>query len=248
MKIKWLGHASVLITSDSGLKIVTDPYLRGHHAAPGGDLYYESVTEPTDIIAITHEHPDHNFISTIPGTPAVVRGNEIKGRGKVNVKGIEFWAIPTFHDIAGGKILGENSLLCFEVDGMKICHNGDLGHTLTQAQISEMGKLDVFLFCIGQLIPVGERHYVTRPDGKKEPYYDGYIINADLANRLQDQISARVIVPIHYANERCTFKLVSVDEYLKGKNNIIRMDSTEVELKKSRLPADTQIIVLKPAL
>ena len=26
MKIKWLGHASFLITSDSGIRIITDPY------------------------------------------------------------------------------------------------------------------------------------------------------------------------------------------------------------------------------
>ena len=29
MKIKWLGHASFLITSKDGLKIVTDPYVVG---------------------------------------------------------------------------------------------------------------------------------------------------------------------------------------------------------------------------
>ena len=26
MKIKWLGHAAFLITSDSGTRIITDPY------------------------------------------------------------------------------------------------------------------------------------------------------------------------------------------------------------------------------
>ena len=29
MKIKWLGHASFLITSDSGVRVITDPYSRG---------------------------------------------------------------------------------------------------------------------------------------------------------------------------------------------------------------------------
>jgi len=27
MKIKWLGHASFMITSETGTKIVTDPYV-----------------------------------------------------------------------------------------------------------------------------------------------------------------------------------------------------------------------------
>ena len=29
MKIKWLGHASFLITSDNGTRIITDPYKSG---------------------------------------------------------------------------------------------------------------------------------------------------------------------------------------------------------------------------
>ena len=43
MKIKWLGHASFLITSSAGVRIITDPY------APGGDLNYGSIGEPADI-------------------------------------------------------------------------------------------------------------------------------------------------------------------------------------------------------
>ena len=26
MKVKWLGHSSFLITTDNGIKIITDPY------------------------------------------------------------------------------------------------------------------------------------------------------------------------------------------------------------------------------
>ena len=29
MKIKWLGHASFLVTSDTGTRIITDPYTTG---------------------------------------------------------------------------------------------------------------------------------------------------------------------------------------------------------------------------
>ena len=37
MKIKWLGHACFVITSDAGTKIMTDPYVTG-----GGIGYGES--------------------------------------------------------------------------------------------------------------------------------------------------------------------------------------------------------------
>ena len=54
MKIKWLGHASFLITSESGLRIITDPYQTG------GELKYQPVTEVADIVTVSHDHFDHN--------------------------------------------------------------------------------------------------------------------------------------------------------------------------------------------
>jgi hypothetical protein len=39
-----------------------------------------------------------------------------------------------------------------------------------------------------------------------------------------------------------------VDEFSKGKKNVQLVNSSEIEFKKGKLPAETQIIVLKPAL
>jgi len=39
-----------------------------------------------------------------------------------------------------------------------------------------------------------------------------------------------------------------VDEFLRGKEGVSRLDASEVELKQGQLPPDTQIIVLRPAL
>ena len=40
MKIKWYGHAAFLITSDQGVKIITDPY-------ESGAVSYTHLTLPT---------------------------------------------------------------------------------------------------------------------------------------------------------------------------------------------------------
>jgi len=248
MRIKWLGHASVLITSDSGIKIITDPFEPGYHAPPGGTLAYSNIEESADIVAVTHEHPDHNNVAAVQGNPEIVRGAEIRGAGVVKVKEIEFKGIPCHHDGVGGKILGENTILCFEVDGVRICHTGDLGHQLSDEQVAELGKIDILLLCVGLLVPVGEPQFITNEAGLREPVWSQYIINADVANQLYNQLAPKVIIPIHYSHDKCSFKLVGVDEFLKGKKNIIRMDTSEVELKREKLPADTQIIVVKPAL
>jgi len=248
MRIKWLGHASVLITSDSGIKIITDPFEPGYHAPPGGTLAYSNIEESADIVAVTHEHSDHNNVAAVQGNPEIVRGAEIRGAGIVKVKEIEFKGIPCYHDGVGGEILGENTILCFEVDGLRICHTGDLGHQLSDEQVAELGKIDILLLCVGLLVPVGEPQFITNEAGLREPVWSQYIINADVANQLYNQLAPKVIIPIHYSDDKCSFKLVGVDEFLKGKKNIIRMDTSEVELKRGKLPADTQIVVVKPAL
>ena len=78
MKVKWLGHASFLITSDDGIRIITDPYITG------GDLSYAEITETADIVTVSHDHFDHNNISSVQGSPVVV------SKGTADVKGISF--------------------------------------------------------------------------------------------------------------------------------------------------------------
>lgn len=95
MKIKWLGHASFLITSDTGTKIVTDPYVTG------GPLSYGEIKESADIVTVSHEHGDHNNAAAVQGNPEVVKGTTKAG-------GIEFKGIPTYHDDAEGNQRGKN--------------------------------------------------------------------------------------------------------------------------------------------
>ncbi len=213
MKIKWLGHASFLITSDTGLKIITDPY------EVGGDLSYGQIKESADIVMVSHDHADHNNVATVQGNPKVVIG-------MVEVKGIKFKAIPTYHDAAGGEQRGRNTILCFEVDGMRLCHLGDLGHQLSDNQVAELGKIDILF------IPVG----------------GFYTIGAKVATQLCDRLKPKVIIPMHYKTAKCAYPITGVEEFLRGKKEVSHLDASQVEFKPGQLPATTQIIVLKPAL
>ncbi len=248
MKIKWLGHASVLITSDSGLRIITDPYKPGYFAPPGGTLAYGEIREPAEVVIVTHEHPDHNNVATVRGMPEVVRGSELRQTGPITVRGITFSAIPCYHDGVGGSLLGDNNMVCFELDGLRICHTGDIGHRLSDEQVSQLGGIDVLLLCVGLLVPVGECKIVSDNLETGRYSYEDYIIDADVANQLYDQLTPKVIIPIHYGNENCSFKLVGVDEFCAGKKNVKRLDASEVLPQQETLPAETEIIVLEPAL
>ena len=66
-RLRWLGHATFLITSPSGVQLLLDPF--------NVELGYP-VPElpPIDLVAVSHEHADHNNVGLAPGVPKVVRG------------------------------------------------------------------------------------------------------------------------------------------------------------------------------
>ncbi len=216
MKVKWLGHATFLITSDAGIRIITDPYM------PNERLTYDEIKESADIVTVSHGHGDHNNVAAVQGNPEVVREAV-----PVEIKGIRFNGILTYHDNAGGSQRGNNIIFCFEVDGIRVCHLGDLGHELSDKQVAELGKVDILL------IPVG----------------GNYTIDAEVATGTCAKLTPNVVIPMHYRNDRCSsFPVSGVDEFLQGKTGVSRPDASEVEFKQGELPAITQIIVLKPAL
>jgi len=168
-----------------------------------------------------HEHFDHNNVAAVQGNPQILRKV-----GKADIEGIRFRGIASFHDNVGGKERGKNTMSCFEVDGVKVCHLGDLGHQLSDEQVGEIGSVDVLL------VPVG----------------GVFTIDAKVATELCDLLKPKVIIPMHYRDGKCNFPIAGVDEFLKDKDNVNRLDTSEIELRSEELPAGTQIVVLKSAL
>src|SRR5271157_5621577 len=140
MKIKWLGVASFLITTESGVRIIVDPYKTG------GPIKSEEYTGPADIVTVSHEHGDHNNTAVIKGNPVIV-----KGAKTVEVKGIKFNGVAAFHDEVQGKKRGPNICFYFDVDGLRVLHLGDLGHMLSDEQLAQVGKVDILLTPVGGL-------------------------------------------------------------------------------------------------
>jgi len=213
MKVKWLGHATYLITSDTGTKIITDPYITLDN------LNYGEIKESADIVTVSHDHLDHSNVAVVRGNPKVVRET-------AEVKGIKVRGILTYHDGVLGKQKGSNTVFRFVVDGVKVCHLGDLSHKLSDKQVAEIGEVDILL------VPVG----------------GFFTIDAMIASQVCDQLKPRVIMPMHFRNDKCTYPINGVDEFLQGKKDVSRLDTSEVEFKSGGLPTNTQIIVLKSAL
>jgi len=218
MKIKWYGHAAFLITSDQGVKILTDPYEPG---AFGGKLSYGKINDPVDTVLVSHDHADHNYTGDLPGSPEI-----IKGSGSKTSKGIQIKGIATFHDPSKGSERGANTIFTFNVDGIQVCHLGDLGHVLTQKELAEIGPVDILISPVGGF----------------------YTIDAKEATQVAESIKPKVLIPMHFKTEKCEFPIAPVEDFLKGKARVKRPGTSEATFVKASLPQSVEILVLTHAL
>ncbi len=214
MKIKYLGHAAFLVTSQGGTRIVLDPYEAG---AYDGAVGYPPIDETAEVVLLSHDHPDHGYVSAVKGDPKVIRSE-----GTTSVADVEFTGVETFHDETGGSQRGRNVVFTIEADGVRVTHLGDLGHSLSDEKAAQIGKPDVLL------IPVG----------------GVYTIDASAADGVIGGLEPRVVIPMHYKTECCGFPIAPVDGFLKGKENVKKLGQ-EVEVSKQALPGAREIWVLQ---
>ncbi|MBZ0272471.1 MBL fold metallo-hydrolase [bacterium] len=216
MKIRYNGHSCFSIFSDEGTCIVCDPYESG---AYGGAVGYHPVDSKPDIVVVSHDHPDHNYVKQFEGDFSVMRGSGM-------ARNIAFEAVDAFHDKSEGADRGKIKIFKFTVNGVKVCHMGDLGHLLSDDQVKKIGEVDVML------IPVG----------------GFFTIDANEARDVVERVRPKIVIPMHYKTDKCGFDIAPVDPFLAGRDNVKRVDTDEIEVKADSLPGSTEIIVLKHRL
>ncbi len=218
MKLKYLGHACFLATASDGTTVVMDPYRSG---AFGNAIRHAPVRVAADVVLTSHSHDDHGYTGDIEGKPTV-----IGKQGSHSVKSIKFKGVAAFHDTEGGSERGANVIFCFTMDGVRVCHCGDLGHVPTDDQVEQIGPVDVLL------VPVG----------------GFFTIDAGGAGQVMQKLKPAITIPMHYKTSKVNLPISSADDFLKGKPNVRRLDAFEIEITAQSLPAQPEILVLPPAL
>lgn len=218
MLIRWFGQSSFYIISDDGVKIITDPYMP---SSAGGFMNYGAIQVPADIVTVSHDHKDHSYTESIPDGYEAITHPVSK-----TVKGIHIRGIDSYHDADSGAHRGRNIVFVFEVDRIQICHLGDQGYVFSPSEIEDIGRVDILL------IPVG---------GK-------YTIDPDEATQLVNRMNPRIVIPMHYRTEKAQILPYGVEDFIRGKSNVVRLDSSGFETIKENLPETTQIIVLEHEL
>ncbi len=197
--------------------VVTDPY----HQAVGFTLPQLSA----DIVTVSHQHPDHNESGKIKGTSRRSKPFVVEAAGEYEVGGISVFGVQVFHDASGGVERGQSVIFTIMLDGVRVCHLGDLGHELTQEQIGAIGSVDVLLCPVGGVFTIAPEQAVT-------------VIKA---------LEPGIVIPMHYRTPEHDSKvygeLNTLEDFSKAYGGEIKPES-KISVEANRLPEETELVTL----
>ncbi len=189
MRIVMHGH-SCFEFADSKLTVVVDPH-------DGKSIGIKAPNASADVVLMTHTHYDHS-------AARVIRGNHtdiMAQNGEFDVKGLHVIGLPTFHDHHNGEQRGPNTMYLFSMDGISICHCGDLGCIPSQEILDRIRGVDMLF------VPVGETFTLPLEEVKE----------------FIGKVNPRIVIPMHYRVGGLSIPLTPLDDFL----NLIPEEAVE---------------------
>jgi L-ascorbate metabolism protein UlaG (beta-lactamase superfamily) len=208
MEITWLGHSCFRLRSREAV-VITDP------CSPATGHSIGKLT--ADIVTISHDHPGHSYLKAVTGKPVV-----ITAPGEYEIAGVFITGIPTYHEGKKDPQRSKNTAYMIEMDNIRLCHLGDLGHLPTVEQAEDMSGVDVLL------IPVGGKN----------------TIDGATAAEVVGLLEPSVVIPMHYKTAHSEAHLDPLQRFLTQMGLPQVEPLTKVSYNASNLPHETQVIVL----
>jgi len=207
VEITWYGRACFRLKGRRAT-VITDPcppktgFVAGKH--------------DVDLLTMSHHHADHAYTRSISAGLTLTRPGEYE-YADLLVTGVKTW-----HDATEGTERGENVIFAFEVDGVHVCHLGDLGHLLTDEQLHELGPIDVLL------VPAGGQTTISPAE----------------AAEVVAQLEPKVVIPMHFATDGGSRDLLGPETFLhEMATEPIRLP--KASLTPTTLPEETQVVLLE---
>jgi L-ascorbate metabolism protein UlaG (beta-lactamase superfamily) len=219
MHIRWYGQSAFLITGERA--VFVDPFGEMEGVLREGMRFDYPPIEgvEAELLLVTHEHPDHNAVEAVGGSPQILRS--VAGTYESPIG--EVIAVASEHDDTAGTQRGPNTILRFAVNGLRVCHFGDFGQAeLRPEQQRAIGEVDVLF------LPVG----------------DGPTVGGEPAAAIVRALRPRLVVPMHYGTEAVNF-LEPPDAFLEALGaRVERVDANELEAEQFLGSADQPTVAL----
>lgn len=136
MQLIWYGHSCFLIKTDTGKRILMDPFENS--------IGYGNNFPKSDLITISHSHFDHSYLNSINEKTKII--NKL---GFFDMNFITLEGISSYHDKCNGAKRGPNIIYILKINNLIICHLGDLGHIPSNLILEQLKNIDVLLIPIG---------------------------------------------------------------------------------------------------
>jgi L-ascorbate metabolism protein UlaG (beta-lactamase superfamily) len=223
MRVDWHGQSAFTLAGEEATVFV-DPWGDMSGAASRGiEWGYPAIEAPAgvDLLIVTHEHMDHNAVEVVDGEPTLVRsvaGTHASPLGEVI-------AIASEHDGVAGTERGPNTIVVFELDGVRVAHFGDFGQpALRPEQRAHLDGIDLLF------VPVG----------------GGPTIDGATAAGIAIELGATWVVPMHYKTERINF-LETEEAFVEAMPSTERLSSPSFDTSDlERAPEPTAIVPAAP--
>jgi L-ascorbate metabolism protein UlaG (beta-lactamase superfamily) len=141
----------------------------------------------------------------------------------------EVWAVAAMEGRDRPDDPKANALYALALDGVTLCHMGDVGTPLAEKQLAPLrGRVDVLLALAG--------------GGETIPLPD--------LDRAITEIGPRIVIPMHYATPRIRYELGSLEAFLErhAGEPVERHPEGWLELTRGTLPEERTIVILSPLL
>ena len=212
MEITWYGLSCFRLTERGMISIVADPY--------GGDVGLPVLKLKADVVTVSHDAPGHADLSTVKGARRVINSPGEFEIGGVFITGVR---MPNKKDKKAGA--NGNTLYVYNYEGLTVAHLGDLSDVPTQAQIEDLGAVDV------ALVPVG----------------GGNALSPSQAAEVISLIEPSIVIPMHFKTGKENLKLGTAEGFLKEMGIADQEAQPSLKVAKGSLSEETQVVVLKPA-
>ena len=110
----------------------------------------------------------------------------------------------------------KGSAFVYEVDGLCICHTGDLGEPFNEDQLDLIGHIDIVF------VPIG----------------GSYTMGPESAKKVVDQLKPKIAVPMHYYSDTTV-----LERFLDGPHRVRRLETDAFSVSKDTLPPVTEIFI-----
>jgi L-ascorbate metabolism protein UlaG (beta-lactamase superfamily) len=215
MIIQYYGHSCFKLTTkpagrgQDDVTIFLDPFDKAIGLRPPQGS--------ADMVLVTHDHHDHNNVEAIKGEPYVI---DIPG--EYSVKGVNIVGMKTFHDKKEGTERGANTIYMLETEELRICHMGDLGHTLSEKELETINGVNILM------IPIGGKYTL---DGKEA---------VDIIKKIEPEI----VIPIHYKINGSTVDVDDEKKFCKEMGSCPREKVSKINIKKKDLEGKSMEVIL----